>query len=703
MIDSDRLSTLLHEHPAVGAGIAGLFVMGAVVAIGSLVRAGRRHGITAERAGTLLSAALATGVSAQGMWVFFGRSLHLTLSLRIMFFAFLEIMVLTSALRARAAQQDGGSAGADGIAMWVLTCLSAVLAATDADDIGTVAIRLTAPLVAAWGWERSMALERRRSGKRDGVHWRITPERILIRLGLADPTDRTASQVATARRLVDVALAADHARTLRATGVGGRRMEGAVRKLRKSMRRAVEDGGLVDNERAPREVLLDNLRVLSGATALLDLELADPWIAEPAARPGVAPDRTPISTAARPDMLLGNGSVPVRDDVVPRAAHGVRPNGVWGNGLQLPDGSAAAVPSGNPAAMWGNGFAGSDPRVPIPGVAHDGDPDPNQVQGNGSGAGGAAAADPVTDRTGDLGFGPGAQAEPTANRVQGNGFGPGAQAEPIANRLQGNGFGPGAQAEPVANRVQGNALGPGAPVANRVQGNGFGPGATSRADGTGNRVQDAGLEPGAAPSGEADPDASRAQGRGTAPAENAPLDPVGQSASEPEAGPDETSQPRTGARRRTGRPPADSAPARVRPNPLPDDESRGNGPMSAGQQKVRRDPAVRARVRELRAADKPTAEIAAELGVSTRTVGRILADMEAAAAQSAGPWPPAPKPVPPAPKPVPPSPPVLNPADDVNPARALISSWDTGFHAINATAIANANAKHNANNGSQDI
>src|ERR1700746_2038033 len=108
-------------------------------------------------------------------------------------------MVLTSALRARAAQHHGRGAGVDGIAMWVLTCLSAILAATDADNLGTVLIRLSAPLVAAWGWERSMALERRRSGGLGGINWRITPERILIRLGIADPTDRTAGEAAMQR------------------------------------------------------------------------------------------------------------------------------------------------------------------------------------------------------------------------------------------------------------------------------------------------------------------------------------------------------------------------------------------------------------------------------------------------------------------------------------------------------------------------
>src|SRR5262249_41805411 len=149
-------------------------IIGVVVALRYSVRAAHRKSVTGERIGTLVAAAIATGVSAQGMWVFFDKSLHLPAPLRVMFFAFLEIMVLTSALRARTAQLHPGSPGGDGAAMWVRTCLSAVLAATDADGTGTILIRLSAPLVAAWGWERSMALERRiRTGSK-GINWRIT-------------------------------------------------------------------------------------------------------------------------------------------------------------------------------------------------------------------------------------------------------------------------------------------------------------------------------------------------------------------------------------------------------------------------------------------------------------------------------------------------------------------------------------------------
>jgi len=64
---------------------------------------------------------------------------------------------------------------------------------------------------------RGDSLERRlRTGHRTHINWRITPERLLIRLGLADPDpQRTASDDAAEHSLIGVALAVDDARVLR--------------------------------------------------------------------------------------------------------------------------------------------------------------------------------------------------------------------------------------------------------------------------------------------------------------------------------------------------------------------------------------------------------------------------------------------------------------------------------------------------------
>jgi hypothetical protein len=77
----------------------------------------------------------------------------------------------------------------------------------------------------------------------------------------------------------------------------------------------------------------------------------------------------------------------------------------------------------------------------------------------------------------------------------------------------------------------------------------------------------------------------------------------------------------------------------------------------------RRDPAFRERVRELQAINTPTSEIAAQLGTSSRTIRRILADLDAESDTSGRPR--------------------------RNPAQAAVSNWHNGFRVLpggNSTA-----------------
>jgi hypothetical protein len=158
---------------------------------------------------TLLAAGIATAVSAQGMWQFFTRIMPgVDWPWRLVMFAFIEVAVITSAIRARRNMRERHAAGVDGLAVWALTCLSAVLSTLEARSFAEHVFRLAAPLVAAWLWERGMAIERIRLTGRARIHWRITPERIFVRLGLAEPSERTAGEVDAMRRLTKVALAA---------------------------------------------------------------------------------------------------------------------------------------------------------------------------------------------------------------------------------------------------------------------------------------------------------------------------------------------------------------------------------------------------------------------------------------------------------------------------------------------------------------
>ncbi len=311
--DIHRVVIAIVQHPLAASltALAVLTTLAITVGCGRrLIGCAHHHGWQGEKAGTLVAAAIATGVSAQGMWVFMQDALHLEIVMRLMFFGFLETMTITSALRARTAQRVTGSAGVDGIAMWVLTSLSAVLSATEADNLGTVLIRLSAPLVAAWGWERSMALERRRSaGRRSRINWTITPERLLVRLRLADPDPgRTASDADRQQKVIALALAVDDARAIRdSRGASTRRIRSAHHRLRKAMRHAINSGGLIAFDgRDHREVLVDHIAALRSTSALLDLETPNPW---PAAHPmGASASAAPPLHAATSDA--GHPDVP---------------------------------------------------------------------------------------------------------------------------------------------------------------------------------------------------------------------------------------------------------------------------------------------------------------------------------------------------------------------------------------------------------
>jgi hypothetical protein len=173
-----QLLDAFERHPVEAAVVAGCAVVLAVLCLALVsrgLRAMRRGKVEGQRVVTLLGAAIATGLSAQGMYVFFRDSVPAVL--RIVFFAFLEIMVLGSALRAKASMQEKYSAGIDGVAMWTFTILSAILAATHAHGIGETLFRLSVPLAAAWAWEREMKLERRRRTGRSGLNWTAGPTR----------------------------------------------------------------------------------------------------------------------------------------------------------------------------------------------------------------------------------------------------------------------------------------------------------------------------------------------------------------------------------------------------------------------------------------------------------------------------------------------------------------------------------------------
>lgn len=236
------------------------------------------RGHRAEDVLTVVAACIATGVQTTGMWKFFGNVLDVPPVLRVALFSFLEVATLASALRARRNVNESKThtAGVDGQMVWGLTSASAVLSTLDAGSFAEVVFRLITAAVAALLWERSMSAERRRRTGRDPIGWRITPEKILVRLGLAEPSVRTAGDVDRHRRLTRVAVRAMRLRTLDAAGAKARQIARAERRLRAATRAAVEYAGL-GTDPAAHAALMAQIAALYAATDLAYVSPAAPW------------------------------------------------------------------------------------------------------------------------------------------------------------------------------------------------------------------------------------------------------------------------------------------------------------------------------------------------------------------------------------------------------------------------------------------
>ncbi|MFI6595032.1 hypothetical protein ACIBHX_02220 [Nonomuraea sp. NPDC050536] len=262
--------------------VLGLIALLAIRRIGRILRRAASTGWSTLKARpvedvlTVVAASIATAVSAQGMWRFSGDVLGLDGPLRLLLFAFIEVAIITSAVRARRNMRENYTAGIDGIAVWALTCLTAVLSSMDAHSLPEAVFRLAAPLVAAWLWERGMKLERLRLTGFRGIHWRVTPERILVRLGLAEATDRTAGDVDAHRRLTRVALAIKDAKALQQRGASDRKQRAALAKLDKVMDKAVEHTGLAVNPER-QKALLAQIDALYSTGALVKREKVAKW------------------------------------------------------------------------------------------------------------------------------------------------------------------------------------------------------------------------------------------------------------------------------------------------------------------------------------------------------------------------------------------------------------------------------------------
>jgi hypothetical protein len=199
----------------------GILLLGLIssmrIALGARTATTRR--VKSDKFLTFLAAGVATGVVATGMWKFFGDVLHIANpAARGALFAFFEIAMLASAFRSRRFRLDRAAKheddpdhvdkriDVDGIAVWVLAALSGMFAAADEPTTTGKLVRVVAPLLAAWMWERGLAgelMQFNRSGKR--LNLRLTTERVLVWLRIAEPAERAVGDVDRKRRVAQFA------------------------------------------------------------------------------------------------------------------------------------------------------------------------------------------------------------------------------------------------------------------------------------------------------------------------------------------------------------------------------------------------------------------------------------------------------------------------------------------------------------------
>jgi hypothetical protein len=136
------------------------------------------------------TAVVPTALAAQGM-VMVGRdALGLPLGFALALAAFLELALISSALLARACAMAGRPAGADAIAVWVFSAVSGIFSAAheligppdpatgqrgwqhNSLSLLAAGVRIPAPLVAAWLWERVLVSARRQAAARSAAQIR---------------------------------------------------------------------------------------------------------------------------------------------------------------------------------------------------------------------------------------------------------------------------------------------------------------------------------------------------------------------------------------------------------------------------------------------------------------------------------------------------------------------------------------------------
>ena len=255
-----------------------------------------------------VGAAVPTILAAQGMASLAVDVLGFPLVAAVALASFLELALVASALLARAAALAGRPGGADAVAVWVVSATSGLLAGvhelmstapdgttTWSADPGAVlaaAVRVVAPLVAAWLWER------------------------VLQAARAEQAERTLAEVRRDRRFLAVARAALVVRRMDEAG------RGSSRRARRAARRMDRAHVAALRAAPPAPTLVDVL----AAVGQVDHLPAATSVAPLAGRTGdVAPHYVPELVAEVPAVVEVTGRTPDVEAAAPlladRTAH----------------------------------------------------------------------------------------------------------------------------------------------------------------------------------------------------------------------------------------------------------------------------------------------------------------------------------------------------------------------------------------------
>ena len=204
-----NIASLMHwtsTAPAWQLATAGSMALGALAATAWLASRVRKF-LSSHDPADLITAVIAlaaTAYAGTGTWKYLTDAMHYGPDLRVFLVAVLEGAQVAEALRARKNIRETGSAGVDGVGLWVLTGISAALSTSVVGNVREALGRAIIPAVGAWLWERALAPQRRAARarrERGPVRWRITPERVFVWLRLADAVDTDVSTVEAGRRV----------------------------------------------------------------------------------------------------------------------------------------------------------------------------------------------------------------------------------------------------------------------------------------------------------------------------------------------------------------------------------------------------------------------------------------------------------------------------------------------------------------------